>query len=258
MKKWFASGAPGGVDAVCVFHFLNPGCTYLRKEDLAADMWDECTQKTRLHQAACNGWCSAIKWLIQHDADVNTFCNATPLHMAASNGQCAAAAILLYAGARTEARDERLRQRTHRGQRHVVLRGRGDGVRPRRGTPLNAAAFFNKSKMCKLLLSRGARLDAVDVHAGVAEYHEFPWLEPHTRYNVEAYNFLAAVRAAGGWDAHVAQPRAALLAFRRNLPRLRRRGPSSVRAHERLFVEVPEDVFTHVLAFWRSYRDSEY
>ena len=37
-----------------------------------------------------------------------------------------------------------------------------------------------------------------------------------------------------------------------------RRGPSAVRAHERLFLDrsIPDDVVAHVLAFWRSDRDA--
>ena len=72
-------------------------------------------------------------------------------------------------------------------------------------------------------------------------------------------DLLAAVRAAGGWAAYVHAPRAALLALRRELPSLRDRGraapSSSVRAHERLFLDTPDDVFTSVLAFWRTDRD---
>jgi hypothetical protein len=72
-------------------------------------------------------------------------------------------------------------------------------------------------------------------------------------------DLLAAVRAAGGWLPYVNAPRKELLALRQRLPALRERGraapSSSVRAHERLFLETPDDVFTSVLAFWRSDRD---
>ena len=107
--------------------------------------------------------------------------------------------------------------------------------------------------MCKLLLKRGASLDSKD------RYGKNP--EERARSvgnNSDAADLLAAVRAAGGWSAYVAQPRAALLAFRRDLPTLRRLGPSSVRAHEWLFAEAPADVCTHALAFWQSDRDSAY
>ena len=55
-------------------------------------------------------------------------------------------------------------------------------------------------------------------------------------------------------------PRLELLALRRALPALRESGrasPASVLVHERLFLraDVPDDVFSYVLAFWRSERD---
>ena len=72
-------------------------------------------------------------------------------------------------------------------------------------------------------------------------------------------DFLAEVRAAGGWGKYVDAPRRELLAFRRELPTLHRRGPSrsSAHIHERLFLEIPEDVFMHVLSFWRTPRDDQ-
>ena len=70
-------------------------------------------------------------------------------------------------------------------------------------------------------------------------------------------DLLADVRAAGGWPAYVAAPRAELLELRAELLKLRR-GPSAVRAHERLFLDrsIPDDVVADVLAFWRSDRDA--
>ena len=71
------------------------------------------------------------------------------------------------------------------------------------------------------------------------------------------------IKCTVGWHAviHIA-PRAALLALRRELPALRESGratsPSSVPAHERLFFQAPDDVFSHIIKFWRSDRDSRY
>jgi hypothetical protein len=64
-------------------------------------------------------------------------------------------------------------------------------------------------------------------------------------------------------DAHersfIEAPRKELLALRQRIPALRDRGraapSSSVRVHERLFLDTPDDVFTSILAFWRSERD---
>ena len=73
-------------------------------------------------------------------------------------------------------------------------------------------------------------------------------------------DFLAAVRVAGGWTAHLAArrtDRAELLSFRRALPALHRSAPCAARVQARLFldVKVSEDVFVLVLEFWRSHRD---
>lgn len=69
---------------------------------------------------------------------------------------------------------------------------------------------------------------------------------------------LAEIRRAGGWNAFVRVPRNQLLALRRELPTLRRQGPCRARVQARLFLDakVPDDVFMHVLAFWRSDRDA--
>ena len=107
--------------------------------------------------------------------------------------------------------------------------------------------------MCRLLLSRGASLDARN------SMSQDP--EAHARFCHNSHNaaFLADVRAAGGWAAYVAAPRSQLLALRRELPTLRESGrasPSSVRLYERLFSEVPEEIFIHAVEFWRSERDA--
>ena len=106
--------------------------------------------------------------------------------------------------------------------------------------------------MCKLLVSRGASLDAIAREGNAEAYSRFH-NQPTTA------DFLAAVRAAGGWAGYVDAPRKELLALRRQLPSLRERGraapSSSVSVHERLFVEVPDDVFVHAVSFWRGPRD---
>ena len=145
-----------------------------------------------------------------------------------------AAALLLDAGARVDRRS------------------------PGNWTALHYAACWGHDHMCKLLLSRGASLDA----------RTFPSsydLDPEDMARFKGYttttDLLAAVRAAGGWAAYVHAPRAALLALRRELPSLREHGratPSSVRVHGWLFMDTPDDVFTSVLQFWRSDRDSDY
>ena len=192
-----------------------------------------------LYFAAVNGWCSSIVWLLAHGADVNNNVDyrikgeSTALSGAARGNRLDALAILLDAGARVEDGDDC------------------------GWTALHKAASWDLVDMCKLLLSRGASLDARNTYYDQdAEDIAEEFCKHTTR------NLLAAVRAAGGWAAYVHAPRAALLALRRELPSLRDHGraapSSSVRAHERLFLDTPDDVFTSVLAFWRSDRDSRY
>ena len=191
---------------------------------------------SRLYYAVRHGWCSAIEWLLQQGADVHlgrSSYGLTPLQGAASHGHCDAAVLLLDAGARVDDRNE-------------------DGW-----TALHCAAMDNRSKMCKLLLSRGASLDARCAHSGQDHSGRDPEACARSRGQTTTADFLATVRAAGGWTAYVAAPRAELLAFRRALPTLRRFGPCAARAQARLFLDakVPDDVFVLVLQFWRSDRD---
>ncbi|KAH8056523.1 hypothetical protein JL722_7359 [Aureococcus anophagefferens] len=106
----------------------------------------------------------------------------------------------------------------------------------------------------KLLLSRGASVEASFVHEGHAGNVE---AFTRRRGNEDAADLLAAVGTAGGWAAYVSAPRIELLEFRRRLPTLRREPPSAPAPLERLFADpkVPDDVFTHVFSFWRSSRD---
>jgi hypothetical protein len=193
---------------------------------------DETNGGTRLNNAAFRGYCSAIKTLLKLGADVHLGVPSnphTPLHIASWEGHRDAAVLLLDAGARVDDRD-------------------GNGR-----TALHISARKNHSKFCKLLLSRGASLDARDADDRDPEFSAL------LRGCTNTAELLAAVRAAGGWPSYLEAPRKELLALRQRLPALRKRGraapSSSVRAHERLFLDVPDDVFGHVLAFWRSDRD---
>ena len=181
-----------------------------------------------------------MRWLLDHGANVEAtdFMQETPLYYAAVWGHCDAAVLLLDAGARVDASD---------GERESAL---------------DQAASEGDLEMCKLLVSRGASLDARYNDGGDAEslarfYAGALEEQPTTA------DFLAAVRAAGGWKPYVDAPRRELLALRRELPSLRERGratPSDDRLYERLFhdARVPDDVFTHVLSYWRTPRDFTY
>ena len=189
--------------------------------------------QTRLSCAAGRGWCTAIKHLLERGADVNLCTRPggwAPLHIAAEDGSCDAVVLLLDAGARV------------------------DNTTQMKNTALHFAAANGHSKLCKLLLSRGASLDVRNNAAKDPEAHA------RRLGNTATAAFLAEVRAAGGWAKYVAAPRADLLARRRELPSLRERGrasPSTVRAHERLFLNttLPDDVLCHILAYWRTARD---
>ena len=108
--------------------------------------------------------------------------------------------------------------------------------------------------MCQLLLKRGASLDARDNYGDDPEA-----FAPRLDHPATA-DFLAAVRAAGGWSGYLAAQaaqRRALLVLRRALPALRaRRAAAPWNAPHllyHLFVDVgdvPEDVFTAVFAYW--------
>jgi ankyrin len=154
-----------------------------------------------------------------------------PLHVAAYSGQCDAAVLLLDAGADVDAH-----------------------IRSSYYTALHGAANAQSVKLCKLLLSRGASLDARDSKGRDPEAHARVCNKPIVA------DFLAGVRAAGGWSAYVAAPRNQLLALRRELPTRFRTAPCRERAQAQLFLDprIPDDVFMHVLTFWRSPRDSAY
>ena len=209
-REWYGSGEGRDIDAVIDYKG-----------------WDA----PRLNHAAFYGWCSAMRWLLEHGANVEAtddIVEDTPLHHAAYGVQCDAAVLLLDAGARVDARDRDSR------------------------TALHLVASAGRLEMCKRLVSRGASLDARARDGIDAEAYSRAYNQPTTA------DFLAAVRAAGGWAAYVQVPRTQLLALRRELPALRESGrasPSSVRLHERLFVEIPEDVFIHAFQFWRGERD---
>ena len=197
-----------------------------------------------LCDAARRGWCAAVRWLITHGADVQRppYCSWTPLRGAARGGSCAAAILLLNAGARVDDRDDR------------------------GWTALHDAASGGYADMCKLLLSRGASLDVLSYRDPKAYARNYRGRDPEAcaRSNARPHvrprtcaatvDLLVAVRAAGGWRGYVAaSQRDALLVLRRALPALRARGaatPSRERLFQRLFVDIPEDVFTAVFAYW--------
>ena len=227
--RYHAAG--GGIDAPVLVTFdRSDGSDRVRIEN---PIWETDEVETLLFCAAREGWSSAVTCCLERGADVNLRLDNnswTPLDIASCRGHCHTAVLLLDAGAR------------------VVDH---DGVTGQ--TALHFAAGFNHCMMCKLLLSRGASFDECNVFGQDPEAQARTWASTTTA------DLLAAVRAAGGWSSYLEAPRKELLALRQQLPALRdcgRAAPSSsVRVHERLFLDAPDDVFTSVFAFWRSDRD---
>ena len=184
---------------------------------------------TPLFYAVHMGWTLVVDWLLAHGARVddlsgrrprwprdNGFLRA-PLFAAVMKDNEFLAKRLLDAGAQVDACSDT-------GEPSLAL-----------------ACRHGPIKICKLLLSRGAD----------------PHLRDEVNFLSNTSELLEIVCASGGWKSYVDAPRKELFKFRKALPTLQR-GPSSVPAHvERLFADagVPDEVFRHVLAFWRSARD---
>jgi len=189
-----------------------------------------------LYFATRLGWCTTMRWLLDHGADPHKRADdRTPLHRAGHYCRNEAAVILLDAGADVDA-------------------SRKHGVRPLHDA-IDCRCEGTALGTCKLLLSRGASLDVRTRKGRDAE----AWARIINKPRLAA--LFAAVRAAGGWKPYVDAPRRELLALRRELPSLRERGratPSDDRLYERLFhdARVPEEIFIHVLSYWRTPRDA--
>ena len=232
---------------------------------------------SRLKYAAVKGWVSAIGWLVDRGADVDQIeqeCGS-PLHSAAQFNRRDVAAELLDRGARLEARA--VRTNAHDDVSYVLM-------------PLHVAILHGSYDVTRLLVSRGASYQecfmtfpneadlAAKLEKGMTlracfktftNEDDIDWAEQLDRgrairlkraveEDARIADFLAAVRAAGGWEPYVDAPRAELLALRERLLDLRppRAAPSStVGAHAWLFLDADDDVFAAVLAFWRSDRD---
>jgi hypothetical protein len=192
-----------------------------------------------------------FRYLIAKGADVDHECEGVmvaALHMAAGHlVGINRVRLLLDAGASVDIRDGRLQ------------------------TPLHLAARGSTLAKTRLLVSRGAALDLLDENGRSPE--EFARLMGST----ENADFLAAVRAAGGWREYLREPRINLLMLRllcqdgratapagTVLERLfappppepaRRSSRSAARKRRGARTTLPKEVFWHVASFWRSDRD---
>ena len=155
--------------------------------------------------------------------------------------------LLLDAGASVDFRDRRLQ------------------------TPLYCAASTSTLAKTRLLVSRGASLDVIDDKGRSPE--EYARLLGRTKNAtrsvrcIQNADFLAAVRAAGGWPNYLREPRINLLMLRLLCQDGRAAAPAGT-VLERLFpsrsaarkrrvarTTLPKEMFWHVASFWRSDRD---
>ena len=231
-RAWYAAGERD-VDSPCSVTTWGYGVAVYDRIDPAGP-------RTRLYYASVNGWLATMRWLIDHGADINFRIppnGKSTLHAALSHGGFDAANMLLDAGARVDAVDDYGFTPLHVAVNTVRFSSQGG---------------IEHIALCKRLLSLGASL--YEKNNG-----ETPETYARRCRSTQVVNLLADVRSAGGWAAYIAAPRAALLALRRELAALRESGhataPSSVPAHERLFFQASDDVFSHIIAFWRSDRD---
>ena len=196
-----------------------------------------------MYHAAREGWLSALKWLIASGADAHLGAphyGWAPLHAAAVEDHHEAVLLLLDAGGRVNAPG-------------------GHGI-----TILHYCATNGLSRMCELLMSRGASLDAL------SDIGEDPEARARRYDRTATADVLAAVRAAGGWPAYARAPRVQLLMLRILCEQGRAVAPPGLL--ERLFpheterraslrsarAALPRDPFCHIVQFWRSDRDSRY
>lgn len=211
-----------------------------------------------LYYATTHGWCSSIRWLLDQGANVHgrhSDIGSTPLQVAARLGRTIALPPLYH----------RNRSQPHHDAALMLLNAgarvdAGEGVSGQ-GTALHRAAWRADVEMCKLLLSRGASLQARNAQ-GTHPYPLNHLDEDFEEAHDDVYWLFSKVIAAGGWRPYVDAPRRDLLVLRRALPSLRERGratQSGDALYERLFhdTRVPEEIFVHVFTYWRTPRDYE-
>ena len=217
-----------------------------------------------LDVATASGQCETMRLLLERGAspcDARGVFGDTPLHAAAFRGHRAAAALLLDFGARVDAR-------TAGDYYDGGADGDGDGADGADGedcglVPLFCAAVFGHADMIRLLLRRGA-----DVDARVAGRTAEAWARREGCAAAAA--LLADVKAAGGWApferAYVREPRVRVLRLRSLCERGRARArggllrrlfpwPGMDGADEGGATPLPREVFWLVLSYWRCDRD---
>lgn len=190
-----------------------------------------------------------IRLLVHYGADVNAVDDdgMAPLHLSVFPGETN---LLIDFGARIDARDEI------------------------GWTPLHFAANNSEVVHCRILLQRGADLTLVDNEGFDAGYYTNAW----TGGNLELAQLFAAVKQAGSWRNYSNEHRIALVRLRTLCERGRARPPSTRREPvlARLFAAepppsstkkaarlasrapkrpLPNEIFRHILAFWRTDRD---
>lgn len=186
-----------------------------------------------------------IELLVEHGADVRkaNSLGFTPLHYCHSHRE---AAVVLKHGAAIDAQSL-----------------------SNRITPLMIAARNDRVQAVKFLLRSGADISMVDKYGNDAELHCIQGFE--IQADSPSRTLIRDVKRAGGWKNYARAPRVELVRLRSLCARGRARPPSSDSVLQRVFSApgsskksarasrraLPNEIFWHIVLFWRSDRDDD-
>ena len=161
-----------------------------------------------------------------------------------------------------------------RGEAVALLNGGADIDKQShvyRITPLMIAARQDRFEMTRLLLRSGANLFMVDTHGNDAASHRMGGVmgSHSVLEDNPSRGLIRAVKRAGSWKRYIKEPRITLVRLRSLCARGRATPPPEA-VMQRLFGApasstaksarvanrpLPNEVFWHILSYWRSSRD---